>query len=97
MLRVLLTVLLPVALPLVLYLFYVKMVRSRPAPGQGGAAVEEPSNTLMPWIALGLAILLMAGMLSLWLVRGVPPGTKLVAPRMENGEIVPSHRLDQAQ
>ena len=97
MLRVLLTILLPVALPLLLYLFYVKLVRPRPAPGQaGGAAVEAPRTPLALWLVLGAAALLFALMATLWFARGVPPGTKLIAPHMENGEIVPSRRQNRA-
>ncbi len=91
MLRILLTVLLPIILPLILYLFYVKHVRARSA---SGAAAWPPPLGL--WLVLGAAVLLIAGMLTLGFSRGVPPGTKLIAPHMENGKLIPSQRLDRA-
>ncbi len=92
MLRILLTVLLPIALPLILYFAYVKFTRARGASG----AAARPSP-LAIWLVLGAAALLVAGMLTLGYSRGVPPGTKLISPHMENGKLIPSQRLDQAQ
>ncbi len=92
MLRILLTVLLPIALPIILYIAYVKL--ARPQSANATAAWRPPLGL---WLVLGAAVLLVAGMLALGFSRGVPPDTKLIAPHIENGEIIPSQRLDQTQ
>jgi Family of unknown function (DUF6111) len=92
MLRIILTVLLPIALPLILYFYYVKFMRARHGPGTAG----RPSLLGM-WLVVGTAVVLIAGMLTLGFSRGVPPGTKLISPHVENGKVIPSQRLDQAQ
>ncbi len=84
MLRIFLTVLLPIALPLIAYIIYVKTTRVRP-------------SALAVSIILGVSVALLAAMLSLEFSRGVPPGTKLISPHLENGEVIPSQRLDEAQ
>jgi len=90
MLRILLTVLLPIALPLILYFLYVKVMRARQASG------APPPSRFAFWVALGAAVLLIAGMLTLGFSRGVPPGTKLISPHVENGEVIPS-QIDRAE
>ncbi len=92
MLRILLTIVLPIALPLIVYILYVKTMRNRHGPGP-----VPPPSPLGVWLVLGTSVVFIAGMLTLGFSRGVPPGTKLVAPHMENGEVIPSQRLDEAQ
>lgn len=84
MLRILFTVLLPIALPLIAYFIYVKTMRVRPSP-------------LAVWFILGASVVLIAAMLALGFSRGVPPGTKLISPHLENGVVIPSQRRDEAQ
>ena len=79
-------------MPLILYFVYVKFMRTQHASGR--AAQPSPLGF---WLVLGAAVLLLVGMLTLGFSRGVPPGTKLIAPHMENGKLIPSQRLDQVQ
>jgi len=93
MIRILLTVLLPIALPLLLYFAYVKYARPQPAPD--GSTAQARRGGPVFWTLIGISVLALAGMIALGLSRGVPPGTKLISPRMEDGRILPSERVDQ--
>ena len=99
MLRILLTILLPVVLPLVLYLLYLKYFRPPATAGAPPEALEAAArfDRRVRWLMLGLATLLLAGMLALGFTQGVPPGTKLIAPHLEDGRVVPSQRSEEAQ
>ena len=93
MLRILLTIVLPVLLPLLLYLGYVKIMRHRAqAAGQG----YDPSLREGPlaWLALAGLGLVLAVLISVRLMTGVPPGTVLEAPRIIDGEIAPSRVVE---
>ncbi len=93
MLRTLLTVFLPLLLPLAAYIVYVAYLRRRaevtgrndPPPWQQGP---------WPWLLVGGAVLAVAALVALRVSSGVPPGTKLEAPRLEDGVIVPSHVVE---
>jgi hypothetical protein len=90
MLRILLTIILPIALPLLLYFGYVNLTR------RAGEGILGPLEKGV-WIWLisgGLALAIV--LLVTWdMMTGVPPGTKLRAPYMDNGRIVPSQVIDQ--
>jgi len=89
MLRILLTIVLPVILPLLLYLGYVKMMRHR---AEAAGEDYDPASSEGPWAWLAVAGLglVLATLISVRLMTGVEPGTKLEAPRTVDGEIVPS-------
>lgn len=89
MLRILLTIVLPIVLPLALYVAYIAMMRRR-AQTAGGAAVPGWQEGPWLWLLLGGAGLALAVLLTLRLTGGVPPGTKLEAPRLIEGEVQPS-------
>ena len=99
MLRILLTILLPVLLPLLLYLLYLRFFRPRATAGASPEALEAAARTdrTVRWSLLGLAVLLLAGMFTLGFSQGVPPGTKLIAPKLEDGRVVPSRPAETAQ
>jgi hypothetical protein len=93
MLRILLTVIVPIVLPLLLYLGYVRLVR-RPQPAGKGEDAEDWQKGPWVWLLLAGAGLAIAALVALDMTTGVPPGTKLQSPYLENGKIVPSRRLD---
>ncbi len=91
--RVLLTIVLPVVLPLLLYLGYAKMMRRR---AEAAGEAYDPASSEGPWAwlaAAGLALVL-ATLITVRLMTGVEPGTKLEAPRTIDGEIVPSRVVE---
>ena len=86
MLRVLLTIVLPLLLPTALYLLWATALR----PGRrNGAAVWGA----LPWIWLaGMGVALLGIVLFVVTVHfGAPQEGVYVPPRWENGEIVPGH------
>ncbi|MEE9209946.1 MAG: hypothetical protein V3U23_05785 [Kiloniellales bacterium] len=89
MLRILLTVVLPMALPLLLYVGYVSMLRKR-AEAAGEDFRPAWNEGPWAWFALAGVLLVLAALVTVRLSTGVPPGTKLEAPRMIDGEVVPS-------
>lgn len=99
MIRILLTVLLPILVPVLLYLAYLRFFRPRATAGAPSEAMEaaERLDRKVRWILLGLASVLLAAVFALGFSRGVPPGTKLIAPHIEDGRIVPSRRADETQ
>lgn len=87
MLRVLLTIVVPLLSPTALYLAWVLLVR--PAAAESGVV----RWTTMPWIWLALAgAVLVATVLVLVTVHygTSQPGT-YVPPRYENGRVIPGH------
>lgn len=99
MLRILLTILLPIVLPLVLYLLYLKYFRPRATAGAPPEVLEAAARAdrKVRWILLGVAMVLLAGMFALGFSQGVPPGTKLISPHLEDGRVVPSRRAEETQ
>lgn len=93
MLRILLTIVLPVVLPLLVYLGYLEMMRRR------AEATGEPYDPALregPWAWLALAglALVVATLIGVRVMTGVDPGTKLEAPHMVDGEIAPSRVVE---
>jgi hypothetical protein len=86
MLRVLLTIVLPLLLPTALYLLWVTTLR--PAQ-QNGATLW----TALPWLWLaGAGVALLAIVLFVVTVHfGAPQEGVYVPPRWQNGHIVPGH------
>lgn len=92
MLRILLTIILPVILPLALYIGYLAFARRRAqAAGAAGPRWEEGP---WAWLVLAGVGLLIAILTVLRLSTGLPPDTKLEAPRLQDGQVVPSRVLD---
>lgn len=91
MLRVLLTVLLPLAAPFLAYLAWLWVVRGR---ASAGVVTVDWRETPWPWLlALGFAFAL-AGLLYLYLSTGHPAGTRLEPPHVVDGVVVPSHPVE---
>jgi Family of unknown function (DUF6111) len=86
MLRVLLTIVLPLFLPTALYLFWVTVLR--PARRNGATLW-----TALPWLWLaGVGVVLLAIVLFVVTVHfGAPQEGVYVPPRWQNGRIVPGH------
>ncbi len=93
MLRILLTIVLPVALPLLLYIGYVSMMRRR-AQAAGEDYLPRWDEGPWAWFALAGVGLVLAVLVVVRLSSGVPPGTKLEAPRMIDGEVAPSRVVE---
>ena len=89
MLRILLTVILPIALPLMLYIGYVSMLRRR-AQAAGSQDLPRWQTGPWPWLIVGGAMLVIAGLVTMRFTTGVAPGTKLESPRLIDGKIQPS-------
>lgn len=93
MLRIFLTIVLPVVLPLALYIGYLEFARRRAL----AAGVPGPRWQEGPWawfVLAGLGLLI-AILTALRLSTGVPPGTELEAPRLQDGKVVPSHIVNK--
>ncbi|MGF1629925.1 MAG: hypothetical protein ACFCUT_10675 [Kiloniellaceae bacterium] len=91
MLRVLLTVLLPLVAPFLIYLGWVWLVRRKTA---GGVIALDWREAPLPWLlALGLCSALV-GLLYLYVSTGHSPDTKLVPPALVDGVVVPSHPVE---
>ena len=91
--RILLTIILPVALPLLLYFIYVSMTRRR-AQAAGEADPPRWDEGPWAWFALAGIGLAVAVLVVVRLSTGVPPGTKLEAPRTIDGEVAPSRVIE---
>lgn len=91
MLRVLLTVLLPLAAPFLAYFAWIWLVRRQ---ATAGVVTVDWRESPWPWLlGIGLGCGL-AGLLYLYLSTGHPPGTKLEPPRVVDGVVVPSHPVE---
>ncbi len=107
MLRVFLTIVLPLVLPTALYLLWLRVAHWLPGgspPGSpAGSTPGSPPGETVQWAALPWVWLAAAGALLLALMLFVvtvhfgtsQPGT-YVPPRWENGRIVPGH-IEPAQ
>lgn len=95
MLRVLLTVVLPLALPLLVYAGYLAMLRRR-AQLTGETRLPRWQEGPWPWLILAGVALLAAVFVAYRLSTGVPPGTKLEAPRLIDGKVAPSRVIEPA-
>lgn len=89
MIRILLTIILPILLPLGVYVAYVSFTRSRAAQ-RGEEAVVTRRETTLLWVVLAIGLLIIIALFSLRFTRSLPPGTVLEAPRQENGVVIPS-------
>ena len=78
-------IVLPFILPTLIYAGYVATVRAR-----GGSG-----NSEMPWIWLAGAgaLLVIVTFVAAALLGGAPPTDRYVAPKIENGKIVPGQFL----
>jgi len=92
-LRVLLTVVLPLFLPLALYIGYLALARRR-AQVAGEDLPPFWQQGPWPWLFLAGAVLVFA-VLAYWRFHsGLPPETKFRAPYTVDGEIVPSQPIE---
>ena len=89
MFRILLNVILPLVLPIALYAVYVAVLRRRAQ--SGAASVPRWQEGPWPWLFLVGAGMLLAGLIFFRATTGLPPGTRLEAPRLLDGQVVPSH------
>jgi Family of unknown function (DUF6111) len=91
MLRVVLTIVLPLLLPTVLYLLWISTLRS----SREGGAIRWMA---LPWIWLaGAGAVLLAIVLFVVTVHfGAPEQGVYVPPRWENGRIIPGHMEPRA-
>jgi hypothetical protein len=98
MLRVFLTIVLPLVLPTALYLVWLRVAHWLPGGSPPGSPPESQHGEWVQWAALPWVWLAGAGVLLLALMLFVvtvhfgtsQPGT-YVPPRWENGRIVPGH------
>ena len=93
MLRIFLTVVLPLALPLLVYIGYVSILRRR-AQLTGQQVVPRWQEGPWPWLIVGGALLVIAALITYRLTSGVPPGTQIEPPRLIDGRVVPSQAVD---
>ena len=86
MLRVFLTIVVPLVLPTVIYLAWMQALQSAPRDGLARWSA-------LPWLWLGAAgvILLVAVLLVVTVGFGTSQSGVYVPPRWENGHIVPGH------
>lgn len=93
MLNKFLTVVLPIVLPFLVYFLYVSIARLR---GGGENAKPALENAPWPWLAVA-GLVLMGGALIGWRILSDPaaPGTRIEQPRFIDGELVPSHRVEE--
>lgn len=93
MLRILLTIVLPIAIPLVAYFAYAAYARRR-ALLAGEDNLPHWREGPWFWVLLGGTGLMIATLVALGLTSGVPPGAKLEPPRLIDGKVVPSHVVE---
>ena len=93
MLKKFLTVVLPLLLPFLLYGIYWVLAQRRAAAGKG----PSPRWQEAPWVWITAAgVALMIGSLAVFgVTSGVAPGTQLVPPTVVDGEVVPSHPVEE--
>lgn len=88
MLRILLTIVLPILLPFAAFALYLLYARRRAVAG----GEQPPGWATAPWPWLGLAGLALVILALLLLLNSgsVEPGVEVVPPHLEDGRIVPS-------
>ena len=91
MLRVLLTVLLPLAAPFLIYLGWIWLVRRRVVAGELTVDWREAP---WPWMLLIGVCWAVAGLIYLNVSQGHPAGTRLQPPALVDGVVVPSHPVE---
>ena len=93
MIRELLSVVLPFLLPFIVYGAYLAMLRRQARlAGEGDMPRWQEGPWL--WVMLSGVVLMIAVLVTIRLMSGVEPGTKLAPPRMIDGHIEPSHPVE---
>ena len=91
--RQVLTVLLPLLLPLLAYFLYARIAQHRAQ--QAGQSPPSPWRDMpWPWILLAGCVLMTASLLFFEQQQGYDAGTELTPPTWVDGEIVPSHPVE---
>lgn len=91
MLRVLVTVLLPLAAPFLIYIAWIWLVRRKTA---SGVLTVDWRETPWPWMLLIGFCSAVAGLIYLYVSHSHPAGTKLEPPAFVDGVVVPSHPVE---
>ena len=91
MLRKFLTVILPIALPFLVYFGYRALARRR---ARSGGPPPRWQEAPWHWILLAGVSLMLAALIFWRVTGGVPPGTKLEAPRLIDGEVAPGRVVE---
>jgi hypothetical protein len=91
MIRVLLTILLPLAAPFLIYLGWIWLVRRR---ASSGVLTVDWRKAPWPWMLLIGVCGAGAGLFYLHLSQGHPAGTKLEPPALVDGVVVPSQPVE---
>jgi hypothetical protein len=94
MLRVFLTIVLPLLLPTAVYVAWLMATQWSAREAAGGSAQGEGVRwTALPWIWLAASgvVLLVLVLLTVEVHFGAPETGTYVPPRYEDGRIVPSH------
>ena len=94
MLKKLLLIVLPLLLPLLLYWIYAALARRRAAVA---GTAPPPRWQEAPWvwiIGAGVALML-AALATFGVTSSVEPGVQLVPPTVIDGEVVPSHPVEE--
>lgn len=86
MTRVLLQYLLPLILPTLLYLGWAWLNQRRSA-----GPVEQLREGPWFWLVLAGVALMAAALVATALMSGVEPGTRIIAPKYEDGRVIPWH------
>ena len=94
MLRILLTVLLPIALPFILYAIFLVFSRRRARAAGDPRGGADWQDAPWGWIATASALLLVSTLLVVRGMSGVEPGTKVESPRLIDGQIQPARPLE---
>jgi hypothetical protein len=89
MLRVFLTILLPLLAPMAIYFAWVWLSRRKAAAGE-----DAWKDAPWVWLAGGGILLAAAVMAYLYVTTGHPPGTKFAPPALIDGKVVPSHPVE---
>ncbi|MCG8360377.1 MAG: DUF6111 family protein [Kiloniellales bacterium] len=94
MVRMLITVLLPIVAPFLLYWIYLVFARRKAQTAGGEARPPGWQDAPWTWIALSSLVLVAATLITVNVLTGVPPGTKVEPPRLIDGEIRPARPVE---